>query len=301
MRTVLFLALTPALLLAQNWNSGDQSIRAQIRGGGSSDSGKCTGEVEVDGVAEIAIRGEEGRIRTLSGNPARWRRLECTSALPRTISEFRFKGVDGRGRQDLAQDPRSNNGMAVIRIEDPKGGADGYTFDLEWRGSGNFSGSGNSGWGNSNSGSGWGNSNSGSGWGNSNSGSGWGNNNNNSGWGNGWGNNFSYRGNGRGSFSHSNGQRQDIRGAYVTMERNTGIAQVYFSTSAGPEALQFNGRILRIDRDTVTVDIQSARNRGEKVTATGTIRMQISSDRRVRAITSDGDAAGGRFNVNYRE
>ncbi len=303
MKPVFFLMLAPALLLGQSWNSGDQSIRAQIRGGGSSDSGKCTAEVEVDGVAEIALRGDEGRIRTLAGNPARWRRLECTSAMPRNISDFRFKGVDGRGRQDLSQDPRNNNGLAVIRIEDPKGGSDGYTFDIEWRGSGTWSGSGNSnsGWGNSNSGSGWGNSNSGSGWGNNNSNSGWGNNNSNTGWGNNWGNNFSYRGSGSGSFSHSNGQRQDLRGAYVTMDRNSGIAQVNFNTSEGQEALQFSGRIQRIDRDTVTVDLQSARNRGERVNATGTIRLQVSGDRRVRAISSDGNAAGGRFNLNYRE
>ena len=30
-------------------------------------------------------------------------------------------------------DPR-NNGVATVRIEDPKGGREGYTFDLEWTG-----------------------------------------------------------------------------------------------------------------------------------------------------------------------
>jgi len=34
----------------------------------------------------------------------------------------------------LLQDPRNNRGVAVIRIEDPKGGAEGYTFDIEWSG-----------------------------------------------------------------------------------------------------------------------------------------------------------------------
>jgi len=57
--------------------------------------------------------------------------------MPTRPSEFRFTGVDGRGRQDLVQDPR-NGGVAVIRIEDPKSGREGYTFDLEWRGGGNY-------------------------------------------------------------------------------------------------------------------------------------------------------------------
>ena len=47
---------------------------------------------------------------------------------------FRFAGVDGRGRQDLIRDPR-NGGPAVIRIEDPQGGREGYTFDVTWGGS----------------------------------------------------------------------------------------------------------------------------------------------------------------------
>ena len=50
--------------------------------------------------------------------------------------DFRFTGVDGRGRQTLIREPRSSRGAAVIRIEDPQSGREGYTFDIEWRGSG---------------------------------------------------------------------------------------------------------------------------------------------------------------------
>ena len=39
--------------------------------------------------------------------------------------------VDGRGRQQLVQDPR-NGGAATVRIEDSDGGAGTYTFDLMW-------------------------------------------------------------------------------------------------------------------------------------------------------------------------
>jgi hypothetical protein len=50
-------------------------------------------------------------------------------------ANFRFSGVDGRGRQSLVQPP-ANGGPAVVRIEDPRGGTEGYTFDIEWNGAG---------------------------------------------------------------------------------------------------------------------------------------------------------------------
>jgi hypothetical protein len=56
--------------------------------------------------------------------------------MPDNTSDLRFIGVDGRGRQELVQDPRNGRGAAVVRIEDPEGGAEGYTFDLVWRGAG---------------------------------------------------------------------------------------------------------------------------------------------------------------------
>jgi hypothetical protein len=71
---------------------------------------------------------------TIHGAPARWRRMECNSPLPRNPVDFRFQGIDGRGKQELLRDPRNNRGFVVVRIEDPKGGSEGYTFDLEWGG-----------------------------------------------------------------------------------------------------------------------------------------------------------------------
>jgi hypothetical protein len=108
--------------------------RASIRGGGG-DRGKCTIEVVVDGVAEVDIRGDNASLRTLAGQPAQWRRFECSGPMPNNPGDFRFSGVDGRGRQTLVRDPR-NGGVAVVRIEDPQGGSEGYTFDIEWSGGG---------------------------------------------------------------------------------------------------------------------------------------------------------------------
>jgi hypothetical protein len=101
--------------------------------GGGGSNGKCTIEVDVDGAAEVAVSGDMGRLRTLSGQTAQWRRFECNGQIPRNPADFRFRGIDGRGDVNLVSDPR-NNGTAVVRINDPKGGSEGYTFDLEWTG-----------------------------------------------------------------------------------------------------------------------------------------------------------------------
>ena len=110
--------------------------RANLTGGGGNEAGKCTIEVYVDGSAEVEIRGDRGFLRTLSGQPAQWRRFECSGPIPTNPGEFRFSGVDGRGRQELVQDPSRGRGSAVVRIQDSSGGAEGYTFDLVWRGAG---------------------------------------------------------------------------------------------------------------------------------------------------------------------
>src|SRR4051794_39411997 len=102
-RSALFLSL---MLAATAGAQQQSSRRATYLGGGSPDRGKCTVEVVVDGAAEVSVRGESGTLRTLSGQPAQWRRFECTGPLPNNPAEFRFAGVDGRGRQDLVRDPR---------------------------------------------------------------------------------------------------------------------------------------------------------------------------------------------------
>jgi hypothetical protein len=103
---------------------------AQFRGGG--DEGKCTIELVVDQLAEVEIRGRSASVRTLRGSPSSFRRFECNRELPSRPFQFRFAGVDGRGRQSLVRSPE-RGGAAVIRIEDSRGGSEGYTFDIFWR------------------------------------------------------------------------------------------------------------------------------------------------------------------------
>jgi len=119
--------------LAVTLHAQSYQRRAAMVRGGSNEGGKCTVEVVVDGAAEVEIRGDTAQIRNLSGQPPEWRRFECTGPLPANPVNFRFSGVDGRGRQELVRDPR-NGGSAVVRIEDSEGGREGYTFDITWGG-----------------------------------------------------------------------------------------------------------------------------------------------------------------------
>ena len=105
--------------------------RAMITGGGG-DRGKCTIEVVVDGAAEVEIRGDRAFLRNLGGQPPSWRRFVCNVPMPFDPVEFRFAGVDGRGRQTLVRAPGGGS-AAIVRIEDPPPGSEGYTFDMFWR------------------------------------------------------------------------------------------------------------------------------------------------------------------------
>jgi hypothetical protein len=96
-----------------------------------SGEAKCTLEVVVDGAAEVEIRGDTARLRNLQGQPPQWRRFECSQVMPANPAGFRFQGIDGRGRQQLVQEP-GNGRPAVIRIDDSGGGQEGYTFDIMW-------------------------------------------------------------------------------------------------------------------------------------------------------------------------
>jgi len=109
--------------------------RADVTGGGDRDHGKCTIEVVVDGAAEVEIRGDRALLRNLAGQPPQWRRFVCNMPMPVNPAGFRFAGVDGRGRQALLRAPQGG-GPAVVRIDDPQSGSEGYTFDIFWQAGG---------------------------------------------------------------------------------------------------------------------------------------------------------------------
>ncbi len=248
-----------------------------MRGGGG-DSGKCTIEVEVDGVAEVEIRGDRGRIRTLQGSPASWRRFECNGVLPADPIDFRFKGIDGRGRQELVSSPGGRR-SAVVRIDDPKSGREGYTFDIEWRGSGS---SGGSGWGGS-GGSGWGGSggSGGSGWGGS-GGSGWGGSSNGE---------LRYSGNGSGIFTNSTGLRDVLSSCRVYIDRNGNAEVSFHSRQNGTVTLR--GSVSRVSGNRIYANMS-----GNGIS--GYMTLQTNGPNRVREITMNGSNPV-RFDLSWRE
>lgn len=127
------LSLIAACGIVPAFAQNNATRRATLTGNGGSD-GKCTIEIEVDQSVDVEVSGDTGRLVTRSGQPASWRRFECSGPLPSRSNNFRFKGIDGRGRVNLVQDPNNNRGVAVVRIDDTGNGREGYTFDLIWQG-----------------------------------------------------------------------------------------------------------------------------------------------------------------------
>ena len=236
-------ALSFAVLAQVPAAAQSASIRARITGG---DGGKCTFEVDVDGIAEVEIRGGQGYLRTITGSRANWRRLECTEPLPGKPYDFQFKGVDGRGRQDLVRDPNSNHGTAIIRVEDPQGGREGYTGDMTWNGGGwqgatmaaraavpggrferwSWGGSGGSAAALGRSGG-------------SNGGA-W----DNRGWQNDWGRRIDFGGQGSGNFQRNGGPYYNLRSVKITVVPG-GDVTARFDTNVGPNTMSFSGRITK--------------------------------------------------------
>src|SRR5579863_5028029 len=117
------LSLVVLLPLTQVVHATTQPLRATITGR-AGQSGICTINVIVDGAAEIEVSGDSGVLKTRSGQPASWRRFECNRPLPSSPIEFRVVPVKGRGTVRHVQDPRTNRGTAVVRIDDPQRGSE---------------------------------------------------------------------------------------------------------------------------------------------------------------------------------
>jgi hypothetical protein len=277
----------------------ESARRADIRGGGGD--GKCTIEVDVDDVAEVEIMGDNARLRTLSGRPSNWRRFVCNRPMPRNPGDFRFQGVDGRGRQTLVRDPR-NGGPAVVRIEDPQGGSEGYTFDIMWRGEGGGDGRFNPGLPpdagprgrpeyqgdrrDDRSDRGDRRDDRGS----------W----NGEGWNDRWGDRLAFRGRGRGQFFREGNRPTRIYAVDLILDRRDGDATIIFDTERGPNTLTFRGRTRRVEGGTILVDVRVAENAsGDESGARGMMNVTIGPERRVINIDMNGDVGGRRFVLRW--
>lgn len=244
-----------------------ENRRADIRGGG--DHGKCTIEVVVDDVAEVSIRGDSAELRTLSGQDSEWRRFVCNQPMPMNPAEFRFTGIDGRGRQTLVREP-GRGGPAVIRIEDPKGGREGYTFDIEWRGD---LGGGN-----------------------------WENRREDrregprgpGGWTGRMGGELQFRGDGRGFLNRKNGPDTPVRDVVVNLNREGGVAIEF--EARGFRRVFFTGQATRVSRDSVVAELTS-NNRDRD--ARGSTVIYVNGAGQVERITMNGRIDGDPFRLDW--
>lgn len=277
--------------------------RIATRTGGGGD-GKCTIEVEVDGLAEVEIFGNRAQIRTLSGSPSTFRRFECNQDMPAMPNDFRFKGIDGRGKQEMM---RSAGGRspAVIRIEDSQGGREGYTFDVMWRGGSgvwdNTNNNGNTGsiFGDGRNNDTFGNNPNSGTFGDGRNNGGFGNNRNrgrdNDNYGNnntGWNRKMNFRGRGQGFFRNDRGSNATLKNCRVEINQN-GMVETTFQTD-GALAVSLRGRVQRVDNDRIYADMS-----GNDVT--GVMEIITDGRNRVRSVQMGGNGNNGRFELNWRE
>lgn len=88
----------------------------------------------VDQDVQIVIRGRSVTTRTLRGQRYRDDRHFFRGGRGGNInSDVDVDKLDGRGKVRVIQQPnRRNRYTTIIRIEDPKGGADRYRIRVEW-------------------------------------------------------------------------------------------------------------------------------------------------------------------------
>ena len=115
------------------YGRGDRG-RGGDEGGGHRDAGALRWSGQVDAVAEIRIQGRRVEYISRSGRSLYDVRYDVRgSGLPAYAVPLDLRRFAGRGNVFIAQYPQSWNGWtAVIRIDDSRGGADAYDFDLRW-------------------------------------------------------------------------------------------------------------------------------------------------------------------------
>lgn len=223
--------------------------------------GYCAIRVYVDDVVIIHTRGGRVAFETVRGQRARDVGTECSQPLPNgtALSDFRFRGIDGRGRVELLEEPdRQNRWTAIVRIEDTKGGGQEHHFRLTWR---NLRpGSGGDDWG------GWGGGGNTSNRGTNPPGGGWGSGgregrdarwrgqNSGGGWGSGSQNVQEVRTTerGRGTFELRNGRSSRLDEVKVEVRRD-GEAFVEFRGGDNPS---FRGRVTEVRGEEMTIRLE---------------------------------------------
>lgn len=241
--------------------------------------GQCDIRLQVDGEAEVAVRGESVFIRTISGRDAYDDgNTECNMPLPnRPVSAFNFEVRDSRGDIRLISEPsRRNNFAAVVLIRDSKGGLGRYHFRLTWDmqdpGGPTGGGFGRPDFGRP-----------GGGFGDDRPGRG--------GPGFVWNNTLNFRGNGRGQAT-MNGFDQRLGDVNVDIDRG-GRVLVTFRAERGRE-LSFTGQVVARDGGRLRADVVSQDRRMR-----GPMMISVGDRDNVNAISFEGGDGRDRMRVTW--
>jgi hypothetical protein len=98
---------------------------------GRADRALFTWTGRVDREVLIVVRGRD--VRTRGFDASLPNRARVTSALPRNSGSVLVRLNDGRGDVDVIEQPSARNGyQAVLRVRDPRGGADNYRITAYW-------------------------------------------------------------------------------------------------------------------------------------------------------------------------
>jgi hypothetical protein len=101
-----------------------------------ANQGYCAIRLWVDDEVNVFVQGGTITFENVRGQRSRDAGTECSQPMPRgtSLSDFQFKGIDGRGRVELIEEPMPRNGFrAWVRILDSKGGGEEHHFRLSWR------------------------------------------------------------------------------------------------------------------------------------------------------------------------
>ncbi len=124
---IFFCAALPALA------DTEFRVRQMTRNDVPLGKGQCDIRLQIDGEAEVAVRGDTVYIRTISGRNGRDDGSECNAPLPgRNLRGFNYEVRESRGEIRLLSPPSGRDGAAVVRIRDSKGGEGRYHFRLSW-------------------------------------------------------------------------------------------------------------------------------------------------------------------------
>jgi hypothetical protein len=101
-----------------------------------ANQGWCSIRVWVDDEVNIFVESSRVIFETVRGRAARDAGSECSQPLPlgNALSDFQFRGIDGRGEVRLIEDPGPRNRYRVwVRIRDRKSGGEEHHFKLNWK------------------------------------------------------------------------------------------------------------------------------------------------------------------------